>query len=164
MDDGSYAYLQTFNEGHTYESGMTGFNSNPWRSTCQAGLYPNENMKPCWDSHIISAGGAAMDTAVGAGKHSEGNDVLFKYATCYDSQPAGLAPSLDMYSGTSLGGKFINSTTSLGQIITLTDQNYPNNKERTGNTANTHNVEGPLSYIELHLEKATDAQAVLEVP
>jgi len=161
MDDNSKAYIHTFAAGNTWNNGLE--SGNPWRSTCQAGLYPNENMKPCWDSHIVSAGGAAVDSATGGGKSSEGNDVLFKYATCYDSQPAAAAPSLDLYSGTDLGGKFINSTTSLGQVIKLTDQNYPNNHEKTGNTLNVNNVEGPLSYIELHLQKDTDAQAVLEV-
>merc|ERR1711988_181793 len=100
---------------------------------------------------------------MGGSKSPEGNDVLFKYATCYDSQPAGLAPSLNLYSGTVLGHKFVNSTTSLGQLIKLTDQNYPNNHEKTGNVLNVNNVEGPLSYIELHLEKASEEQAVIEV-
>merc|ERR1719271_1293937 len=104
-DDGSKSYIHTFSALNTYTSGAS---SNPFRSTCQAGLYPNEGMKPCWDAHTIN---------------SEGNDVLFKYATCYDSQSAGLVPSLDLYSGTVTGQKAVNATSSLGQQITITATN-----------------------------------------
>jgi len=140
-DDGSKSYIHTFSALNTYTSGAS---SNPFRSTCQAGLYPNEGMKPCWDAHTIN---------------SEGNDVLFKYATCYDSQSAGLVPSLDLYSGTVTGQKAVNATSSLGQQITIT----ATNNERNGNTADANNVEGPLAYVKLHLEKATALEAKIEV-
>merc|ERR1712054_117513 len=140
-DDGSKSYIHTFAHDNTYTSGKS---ADPFRSTCQEGLYPNEGMKPCWNSHTVN---------------SEGNDVLFKYATCYDSQPAGLVPSLDMYSGTTVGGKKVNATSTLGQKITLT----ATSNERNGNTADGNNVEGPLAYVQLHLEKPTATEATIEV-
>lgn len=128
-DDGSKSYTHTFDAANSYTSGAS---ANPFRSTCQAGLYPNEGMKPCYDAHTVN---------------SEGNDVLFKYATCYDAQAAGLVPSLDMYTGTTLGSKAINSTSTLGQPITLSAA-----------------AEGPLTYLKLHLEKTTDSgEAIIEV-
>jgi len=173
MDDGSNAYIWTFDHANTYTSGQTGFESNNFRSTCQAGLYPNEGMAPCWDSHSntvtnpIACDGDMYDrdcdgTSLVNGRvlstsptYSAGNDVLFKYATCYDANPAGPVDSMNLYgakapnTGSTVGGKKINSTSTLGQTILV-------------GTSGSLQF-GPLTYIELHLEKPTDADAVIEV-
>jgi len=171
-DDGSPAYIQSFDADNTYYSGIS---SNPWRSTCQEGLYPNEGMKPCWSAH----------KGDGSQTFGRGNDVLFKYATCYDANPAEAVPSLDYYGGTIVGTKYINSTESAGQELLMKDMNYHrraadgwtdvgswdntkivnNNVERSadGSTIDANNVAGPLAHIQLHLEKDSSAEAVLEV-
>jgi hypothetical protein len=159
-DDGSKAYIKTFDAANTYNSGMSGHNNNPFRSTCQQGLYPNEGMAPCYGAHV-DLGVTAIDRETdypdpdGSGSnwspavaYSAGNDVLFKYATCYDSIPAGLVTSLDLYTGTTTGFKYINQTCVPGQKFTI---------------SGADNMDGPLSRVELHLEKASKESAVLEV-
>jgi hypothetical protein len=153
QDDGSKAYIWTFAKDNKYTSGMEGFMSNPFRSTCQEGLYPNEGMKPCWGAHYHES-----TTPAGVTGYSAGNDVLFKYATCYDANPALSAPSLDLYSGTDQpSGKEINSTSSLAQKIRI------GAGSGTGSSAHGNSEDGPLAYLELHLTKATKEEARIEV-
>jgi len=167
-DDGSKSYIWTFDVQNTYDSGMTGFYSNPFRSTCQAGLYPNEGMTPCWDSHTNEMNdphaciGEKLDLnkCQSSATYSAGNDVLFKYATCYDANPAKPAVALNLYTGTTSGSKYINQTTSLGQKISM--------PEIFNTGANVDNVNdgldfGPLTYMEFHFEKASEPEARLEV-
>jgi len=153
MDDGSKAYLHTFAVQNTYTSGQTGFESNPFRSTCQAGLFPNEGMAPCWGAHHDET--MAPGTLSG---YSAGNDVLFKYATCYDANPAGKPNSLNLYGGTDQAdGKVINSTWTLAQKIRVSAGSG------TGTSAHGNLEDGPLSYVELHLTKASAPEARIEV-
>jgi len=167
-DDGSPAYAKTFAVDNSYTSGIS---ANPWRSTCQEGLYPNEGMKPCWKSQESNGATPLFAEA------SEGNDVLFKYSTCYDAQPAEAVPSMDLYPSPSayIGAKVINSSQALGQKIKFADMNYKgqgvpdNNDERVAGTGagvfvkNPDNVAGPLAYLQLQLEKPTQLEATLEV-
>jgi hypothetical protein len=151
QDDGSKAYIWTFDQANTYESGMTGFHTNPFRSTCQEGVYPNEGMKPCWGAHGTSI---VMPAGTTAPSYSAGNDVLFKYATCYDANPAQSSPSLDLYSGTDQNARAVNRTSTLGQKISLTG--------REG-LVNHDDTDGPVAYLELHLYKASQGEAEIEV-
>jgi len=163
MDDGSPAFIQSFDNENTYTSGLS---SNPFRSTCQEGIYPNEGMKPCRGSHKGSA--TNPDTA--------GNAVTFKYATCYDANAATAVPSLNFYVGANVADKTITAVQSVGQTIQMADMNYRdasgilntvgNNNEKFplgSETLNPDNVAGPLSYIQLHLEKPSNAVTTLEV-
>jgi len=167
--DGSPAYIQTDDQGSMWD--LDGAYQNPFRSTCLSGLYPNEGMAPCRKAHRV-----AGVTNVQLAAASSGNDVLFKYATCHEGQPAGEAPSLNYYPSppADTGSRPITNVQSLGQEIYLADVNYRgpdngavvnNNKEKTtgSNTLNANNVEGPLSYIQLHLEKASKEVATIEV-
>lgn len=169
-DDGSKSYIHTFattscsgNGGKcaSYTSGEVGHAGNPYRSTCQEGLYPNEGNKPCYSAHTDTASIPKGDGLAATTKthpyrsgqtvvsdYSAGNDVLFKYATCYDSNPAAPVSSLDYYANTPTGGIILNSTAyPLGAKITI-----------TGDTET-----GPLSHIQFHFQKATDAEAKLKI-
>jgi len=77
--------------------------------------------------------------------------VLFKYATCYDANPAKAVDDLNLYAGTTTLGKAINSTSTVGQQITI------------GTSAADELQAGPLSYIELHLKKLDQDESTLEV-
>jgi hypothetical protein len=162
MDDGSKGYIWTFDVNNKYTSGQTGFQSNAYRSTCQAGRYPNEGMAPCWGAHhqettapIGTGAPPRLDTSAA---YSAGNDVLFKYATCYDANPAQKSASLNLYSGTNQpSGKLINSTSTLAQKIRI------GAGSGTGTSAHGNMEDGPLSYLELHLTKASKEEARLEV-
>jgi len=157
-DDGSKTYIHTF--GTTacpgnpsaqcawYNSGETGHEGNPYRSTCQEGLYPNEGNKPCYGAHQATQYAPDSTGAQNAAAYAAGNDVLFKYALCYDSNPAGAVPSLNLYGTTPTGGKFLNASAVLGQKIKI---------------LSTDNKDGPLSHIQLHFEKATQDETRLQI-
>jgi hypothetical protein len=189
-DDGSYSYLRTMathsctltgcttangcqqaaaGQCSNYNSGQTGFEGNPFRSTCQQGRYPNEANGPCYGAHhnlhngapggtfwttpkltVPNQAGAPVESTV----YSAGNDVLFKYATCYDANPAGEVASLNTYGTAAVGGKFLNSTAFLGQKI---------KQLGTGVGTAANNRAGPLVQMAFHFEKATDPEAVVRV-
>merc|ERR1719440_1221023 len=147
-DDGSKTYIRTFAATATYTSGEVGHAGNPYRSTCQEGLYPNEGNKPCYEAHRDSVKVPDSTGAAVTGTYSAGNDVLFKYATCYDANPAGLASSLDLYGTTPTSQLVLNSTLyPYAQKITI-----------TGDTQT-----GPLSRMQFHFEKPTDLEAKLKI-
>merc|ERR1711988_868548 len=91
--------------------------TNPFRSTCLAGRFPNEGMAPCWGSHSNSMD--APGYGAGAAPYSAGNDVLFKYSPCYDANPAGAVSSLNLYTGNTVSARPINGSSALGQKITI---------------------------------------------
>jgi hypothetical protein len=129
-----YEPLDTYNDG---------FNPyNPFRSTCMEGIFPQENMGPCYNAGLAGS--------------SEGNDVLFKYATCYESQKAGeyedgaSHASFDYYpTGTpTAGSELLTMGTAMVQRFQI---------------AKSLNLEGPLSHIQLYLTKASSEVQELEV-
>jgi hypothetical protein len=124
---------------------VDGYNPhNPFRSTCIEGKFQNfqEKMGPCYNAGLPG--------------NSEGNDVLFKYATCYESQKAGEykdgitpEPSFDLYGN----GATDASTTLVSNFFVV--QRFKIDKSK--------NLEGPLSHVQIHLEKPTSEVAELEV-
>jgi len=149
-------YANSFNPG------------NPFRSTCNEGQYPNEGMGPCYGA--------------GEAGQSEGNDVLFKYGTCYESQQAGeykngaKARSFD----TTVVNTACAANTCKGDHAGMTTAGLTGAGTGTSTSGGTvlatnviatqkimikkaDNLEGPLSHIQLHLEKASSDVSVLEV-
>jgi len=155
-DDGSYSYIRTMATGGTcgtsscssYTSGQEGHAGNPYRSTCQEGLYPNEGNKPCYGAHSSVVKKPDSEGASVTGTYSAGNDVLFKYATCYDSNPAGGVPSMDYYGTAATGYKMFNASSVYGTKFRMLDSD---------------NKDGPLTALDLELVKQSEPHTTLEV-
>jgi len=159
QDDGTASYIRTSAIGscgspyngatcNTYTSAQEVFQGNPHRSTCQQGLYPNEGNEPCYGSHGSTVLKADATGAEVVGTYSAGNDVLFKYATCYDSNPAGSVPSIDKYGASATGQKTFNASSVYGAKFKILAAD---------------NKDGPLTALDLELNKPGNEATTFEV-